>query len=246
MTGLSALIVGATGATGRHLLREVLSSPHFTRVGEFGRRVTPLDSPYVPEGAKEKLKQEVVDFEKLDVEKWKEGNWDVVFITMGTSKKKAGSAAAFEKIDREYVVNAAKAARTTSPTQRLVYVSVNVANASSWLLYPRSKGLTEQELVSIGYPDTIIFRPGALTGADRGNESRPLEKISLPLMNLYAHFSDEAQVSVTEVAKAMLIAGHLGGSKLPPSAKAKKEIFEGKEFVGVPNSGAVGLAKEEL
>lgn len=73
--------MGATGATGRHLLREVLSSPHFTRVGEFGRRVTPLDSPYVPEGAKEKLKQEVVDFEKLDVEKWKEGNWDVVFIT---------------------------------------------------------------------------------------------------------------------------------------------------------------------
>lgn len=31
-------------------------------------------------GVKEKLKQEVVDFEKLDVEKWKEGSWDVVFI----------------------------------------------------------------------------------------------------------------------------------------------------------------------
>lgn len=44
----------------------------------------------------------------------------------------------------------------------------------------------------------------------------------------------------------MLIAGHLGGSKPPPSANAKKETFEGKEFVGVPNSGAVGLAKEEL
>lgn len=43
--------------------------------------MTPLDSPYVPEGTKDKLKQEVVDFEKLDVEKWKEGNWDVVFIT---------------------------------------------------------------------------------------------------------------------------------------------------------------------
>lgn len=29
----------------------------------------------------EKLRQETVDFEKLDGEKWKEGNWDVVFIT---------------------------------------------------------------------------------------------------------------------------------------------------------------------
>lgn len=25
--------------------------------------------------------QEIVDFEKLEEEKWKEGNWDVVFIT---------------------------------------------------------------------------------------------------------------------------------------------------------------------
>lgn len=63
-------------------MRELLSSQNYTRVGEFGRRVTPLDSPYVPKdpGVKEKLKQEVVDFEKLDVEKWKEGSWDVVFI----------------------------------------------------------------------------------------------------------------------------------------------------------------------
>lgn len=85
--GKSALILGATGAVGRHLLRELISTPYFTRVGEFGRRVTALDSPYVPpsQESKEKLKQGVVDFEKLSQEsegkKLKEDDWDVVFIT---------------------------------------------------------------------------------------------------------------------------------------------------------------------
>jgi len=34
----SALIIGATGAVGRHLLKELLASPDVVRVGEYGRR----------------------------------------------------------------------------------------------------------------------------------------------------------------------------------------------------------------
>lgn len=86
--------------------------------------------PQIPE-VKEKLKQGVVDFEKLSEEgegkKLKEGGWDVVFITcvlslrlqfmlasiisiltiqlaghsMGTTRKAAGSFEMFYKIDRE-------------------------------------------------------------------------------------------------------------------------------------------------
>ena len=60
---------------GKHLLKELLNSSHFTRVGEFGRRITEgLEHP-------EKLVQKTVDFEKLsDAELTKE-KWDVVFIT---------------------------------------------------------------------------------------------------------------------------------------------------------------------
>jgi hypothetical protein len=78
--GQSALLIGATGATGKHVLRELLSSPHFTHVGEYGRRVTPLDQ--ISSG-KEKLEQKIVDFEKLEDAGLKAGNWDVVFITYG-------------------------------------------------------------------------------------------------------------------------------------------------------------------
>jgi oxidoreductase len=68
--------LGATGQTGGHLLRELLASPHFNRVGEYGRKLT----QGVASG-KEKLEQKVIDFEKLDQEGLKEGKWDVVFIT---------------------------------------------------------------------------------------------------------------------------------------------------------------------
>jgi oxidoreductase len=80
-TGKTALILGATGATGKHLLRQLLASPEYTRVGEFGRRVTAAqDLP----ADHSKLEQHPLDFEKLsttDDQGLKAGKWDVVFVT---------------------------------------------------------------------------------------------------------------------------------------------------------------------
>ena len=74
----SALLLGATGQVGQNVLKELLASSHFTRVGEYGRRVTNLDT--ITSG-KEKLEQKTVDFEKIDHAGLKDGKWDVVFIT---------------------------------------------------------------------------------------------------------------------------------------------------------------------
>jgi hypothetical protein len=74
----SALIFGATGQTGRYLLQSLLASPHFTRVGEYGRKVT---SPSDIKTGKDKLEQKVIDFEKIQEYGLKQGKWDVVFIT---------------------------------------------------------------------------------------------------------------------------------------------------------------------
>lgn len=48
-------------------------------------------------------------------------------IALGTTRKAAGSAEAFEKIDREYVIKAAEAARIEGKKQRLVYLSVSLS-----------------------------------------------------------------------------------------------------------------------
>ena len=74
----TALIFGATGQTGRHLLRELIASPNFSRVCEAGRRVTPAEE--LSAQAKGKLEQKVIDFERLDEVGLRDGNWDVVFI----------------------------------------------------------------------------------------------------------------------------------------------------------------------
>lgn len=77
-TGISALLLGATGQVGGYLLKELLSSSHFTRVGEYGRRVT--DPKSLPTGT-DKLEQKIIDFEKLEQSGLQDGKWDVVFIT---------------------------------------------------------------------------------------------------------------------------------------------------------------------
>jgi oxidoreductase len=80
MANRSALILGATGATGRHVLTELLASSEYSQVTEIGRRVTsfPQDSS-LP--GREKLTQKVVDFEKIDQEGLSDGGYDAVFIT---------------------------------------------------------------------------------------------------------------------------------------------------------------------
>jgi oxidoreductase len=76
--GKSALILGATGSVGRNILKEVLDSPRFTRVGEFGRRTTALDTEGL--NNKDKLIQKVIDYEKPAEGGFKDEKWDVVFI----------------------------------------------------------------------------------------------------------------------------------------------------------------------
>ncbi|KAK0466785.1 uncharacterized protein EV420DRAFT_1505356 [Desarmillaria tabescens] len=170
MSGKTALIIGATGQTGQYLLKELLASSHFTKVGEYGRRLTDLATLST---GKDKLVQKAIDFEKLEESGIKDGKWDVVFITLGTTRKAAGSAAAFERIDKDYVINSAKEARVPDHLQRVVYLSSGGANAKSSFLYPRCKGQTEEALASMGYSDTIVFHPGLLTGTARPQSRLP-------------------------------------------------------------------------
>ncbi|PPQ63109.1 hypothetical protein CVT24_005820 [Panaeolus cyanescens] len=236
----TALILGATGQTGQHLLKSLLASSEYSRVAEYGRRVTPSDD--ISTG-KDKLEQKVIDFEKLQDSDLKKGNWDVVFITLGTTRANAGSAEAFEKIDREYVINAAKEAKSDDPAlaQRLVYLSSTGANANSPFLYPKSKGLTEIGLAKLGYADTIVFRPAALAGTHRP-ESRIAESVLLGITSVLSRFSDRLEIKVSDLGRAIALAGIMGSKSLPANVNAKQEGPEGARFTVIDNPGALKLA----
>ncbi|KAG8697100.1 Protein fmp52, mitochondrial [Ceratobasidium sp. 395] len=248
MSGQSALIVGATGATGRHALRELLQNPHFTRVGEFGRRS--LGDEHLAGVDTSKLERKIVDFENLNEKEWKDGRWDVIYITLGTTRAAAGSVANFEKIDREYVINAAKAAKSTDPAhqQRLVYLSSGGASVSSpsWFWYLKSKGLTESGLASLGYSDFIAFRPGMLKGAER---DRPrIDELALGyITGALSYVTSALEIHVADLGRAIVTAGRHGTANLPASAKASPgPAHEGAgAYTIIGNAGAVALSREK-
>ncbi|KAG8833880.1 Protein fmp52, mitochondrial [Serendipita sp. 399] len=235
----SAIIFGATGATGKYLLRNLLATKEFTKVGEYGRRVTALDTLPEEEGIdKTKLVQKVVDMERLENEQDLKQDWDVVFIVLGTSRAAAGSAEAFEKIDREYVLSAARAIKTNG-NQRLVYLSSAGANRDSKFLYMRSKGLTEDGLAALGYKDTIIFRPAALTERGKGGVG---EHIWEGFLRSVPFINDKIQIKVSELAKAIVRGGLLGSNGLPANAEAKEIDAKGNKFTLIDNIGCLRLA----
>jgi oxidoreductase len=239
--GKSALLLGATGATGKKLLGELLANHEWTRVGEYGRRVSAL-----PASTTGKLEQKAIDFENLDAAGLKDGRWDVVFVTLGTTRAQAGSAANFEKIDREYVVNACKAAKTDDPAheQRVVYLSSGGANPSSPFLYTKSKGLTELGLARLGYADTIIFRPGFLKNAERPDK-RLAETVLGAISGVMARVSSSVVIEVPTLAKAIMNAGALGSSRLPDAVGACKAGPPDAPFTIIDNKGAGILGRAQ-
>ncbi|KZT61488.1 NAD(P)-binding protein [Calocera cornea HHB12733] len=239
MSGKTALLIGATGNTGSLLLRELLASPHFTKIGEFGRRVTPSDT--LPTAGREKLEQHTIDFDKLDQAGLEEGKWDVVFVTLGTTRKLAGSVENWTKIDKEYVVNAAKHAHDPSRQQRLVYLSSAGANPQSSFLYTRSKGETELALAALGYGETIVFRPAVLQGATRA-VPRYAETAAVYAASAVSWFWDGATIHIKDLAKSIRIAGDVGVAGLPNEAG----VTTSNGFTVIDNRGALALSKTNL
>lgn len=62
MSGKSAIIFGATGAVGKPLLSELLSSSHYSQIHAFVRRPFKEASDFKNEA---KLQEHIIDFEKL-------------------------------------------------------------------------------------------------------------------------------------------------------------------------------------
>src|SRR2546422_227594 len=128
----TALLAGATGLVGGHVLRLLLADESYQKITVLSRRGLPVTSP--------KLQQRLIDFDHLadlDVPRV-----DDVFCCLGTTIKKAGSQEAFRKVDFGYVEALARIAARAGAKQFLL-VSAIGADAKSRVFYSRVKGETE-------------------------------------------------------------------------------------------------------
>jgi uncharacterized protein YbjT (DUF2867 family) len=154
MNGRAALLAGATGLVGRALLDALLASDRYRSVRALLRRTGPDLEPG------EKLAIQEVDFARLPAAL---PAVDDVFIALGTTIKAAGSEAAFRKVDFDYVVNVARAARGSGAT-RLAVVSSLGADAKSRIFYSRVKGEMQEAIAQLGYETVVIAQPSWLMG----------------------------------------------------------------------------------
>lgn len=159
---MKALIIGATGATGRDLVSVLLRDPDYTEVVAFVRRPTGLTHP--------KYSEVVTDFDKLE-EVSDAITGDVWFSCLGTTLKAAGSQEKQWQVDHEIPLAFARLARGNGVAKAVV-VSAYGAAAGSKVFYSRLKGVLDEAIIKLGFDQCVIFRPGFLVrkDTDRGSE----------------------------------------------------------------------------
>ncbi len=191
-----ALLAGATGLVGREILRLLASDDRIGEVRALVRR--PL-----PNGQKSpRVRELVIDFEHLqDHPDWFRA--DIVFSALGTTIGKAGSQAAFRRVDFEYPLAIAKAARSGG-ARHFLFVSALGANSRSFFFYNRVKGELEEAILALGYQSVTIARPSLLLGERQ--EHRFGEKLAKRFSWLLP--SPWAGVRASQVAEALVQAAH--------------------------------------
>jgi uncharacterized protein YbjT (DUF2867 family) len=159
---MKALLIGATGSTGKFLLDELIQDDDYTAVTIFVRRSTGRSHP--------KLVEHVIDFSNL-AQYSELITGDVLFSCLGTTLKDAGSQQKQWEIDFEIPANFARIARENRVSS-IVLVSSADASPSSKIFYSRMKGELETTIAELNFGQYIIFRPGLLLreGTDRTGE----------------------------------------------------------------------------
>lgn len=167
---MKAILIGATGLIGTELLKQLLEDTAFESVKVVVRKSTGVKA--------DKLEEVLVDFDNLEPSA-DELKGDVLFSTLGTTLKTAGSKERQYEIDYGMQFNSAKFARENG-VNKLVLLSSAGADATSSIFYSKMKGELDEAVEKLGFENVAIIRPSMLVG-DR-KEFRLSEKIFTPLM----------------------------------------------------------------
>ena len=149
----TAVIIGATGAVGKEILKEILSCEYYERIYVLGRN----SISRLPED--DKLTKIVIDFENMRFDTSILDNADV-FASLGTTIKIAGSKENQRKIDVDYTVNFAKLCE--GKVRSFNVVSAIGANSKSKNFYNSLKGELEDKLKEMNLGILRIFQPSLL------------------------------------------------------------------------------------
>ncbi|GBG27248.1 Protein FMP52, mitochondrial [Hondaea fermentalgiana] len=215
--GRTALLIGATGATGSKVLQELVDREDWTKVVVIGRRDPKVQSEKVTSIVMDMLDKDA----KIDTASLH--GIDHFFNCIGTTRADAGSADKFHDIEVGISERVAKAAKEAGISHASV-VSAQGADpdrsfAPKWfhpLFYGKTIGLKERALTSQGFPRVTIFRPGMLM---RPDASRTLEKVAGAIL---------PSLDVALLARAMV---NDAETTPPPATSEEPVIFSGNSLI---------------
>ncbi|GKU83759.1 NAD(P)H-binding protein [Niallia sp. NCCP-28] len=168
-----ALIIGATGLVGEHLLQILLQSNTYKEIIAFVRK--PLGYKH------EKLKEVIIDFDQLD-QYQQYFAVDDIYCCLGTTIKKAKTQQNMMNIDVDYPVKCAELGKQMGVKQFIVISAIG-ANSKSSIFYSRIKGILEENLAAFSFEALLILQPSLLIG--EREEFRFGEKLSSFILPLF-------------------------------------------------------------
>ncbi len=206
-----AIILGATGLVGGHLLDLLLAGGDYDEVLVLARTSTGREHPRLQERIGDLLHD---DFFKEPLEA------EHIFCCIGTTQSKTPDLTLYKHIDFGIPVKAAQAGLRGGMHKYLVVSSVG-ANPKSKMFYSRTKGQMEESLMKMSIPRLHIFRPSLLMG--ERDEFRLGEKIGSLIVRAFgwAMPAKYKGISAERVARAMYTVAR---------SVSEKEIFESDEI----------------
>jgi uncharacterized protein YbjT (DUF2867 family) len=215
MKKLKALVIGATGATGRELVNSLINDEDFNQVSIFVRKAPDLEH--------EKLKIHIIDFNEII--KHKELiKGDILFSALGTTKKEAGGKQRQYIIDYTYQYEFAKIAAENGVDQLSLVSSIG-ANPKSFMFYPKMKGELESDVKKLKFKKIDIFQPPILIRQPEVIRKAEKKAISIiQKLNKLGILKSQQPLMVSNLAERMVKTAKTN-SKEKVNTYLPKEIF---------------------
>ena len=151
----TAIILGATGLTGKILLNMLLTDSTFERIKLFSRSSVHIDNP--------KVEEHLIDMFALEYQA-EVFTGDVVFCCIGTTNAKTPDKNMYSRIDYGIPKAAAQLSRDNS-IKTFIVISAMGADPKSAIFYNRTKGEMERDVLQYKIENTYILQPSLIGGS---------------------------------------------------------------------------------
>ena len=168
----TALLFGASGLVGSHVLNQLISNNSYSKIKLFVRTTINISDPKI----------EIIQTDFKNLENHREDiKGDDCFFCIGTTKKNSPDKNEYKRVELEVPKQVAQIAKSNS-VNSFVFISSGYANPKSSGDYLKFKGEVEEELKRLNFQKLGIMRPSFLLG-DR-KEKRIGEKIGIFVFKL--------------------------------------------------------------